>query len=63
MNIVPRLSLKHYTDEWHGDFFLKFYWLQEPTMLRYSHSDGEFINMVQLVLFLFTIAIGTLSEK
>ena len=43
--------------------FLKFYWLQEPTMLRYSHSEGEFINMVQLVLFLFTIAIGTLSEK
>ena len=32
-------------------------------MLRYSHSEGEFINMVQLVLFLFTIAIGTLSEK
>ena len=32
-------------------------------MLRYSHSEGEFINMVQLVLFLLTIAIGTLSEK
>ena len=32
-------------------------------MLRYSHSEGEFINMVQLVLFLFTIAIGNLSEK
>ena len=68
MNIVPRLSLKHYTDEWHGDFFLKFYWLQEPTMLRYwvqrhSHSEGEFINMVQLVLFLFIIAIGNFSEK
>ena len=24
MNIVPRLSLKHYTDEWHGVFFLSF---------------------------------------
>ena len=49
-------------------FFLKFQWLQEPTMLRYwvqrySHSEGEFINMVQLVLFLFTIVIGNLSEK
>ena len=37
-------------------FFLKFYWLQEPRMLRYwvqrySHSEGEFINMVQLVFF------------
>ena len=47
-------------------FFLKFYWLQEPRMLRYwvqrySHCEGEFINMVQLVLFLFTI--GNLSEK
>ena len=49
-------------------FFLKFSWLQEPTMLRYwvqrySPSKGEFINMVQLVMFLFTIAIGNLSEK
>ena len=49
-------------------FFLKFYWLQEPRMLRYwvqrySPSKGEFINMVQLVMFLFTIAIGNLSEK
>lgn len=65
MNIVPRLSLKHYTDEW-DIFFLKFYWLQEPRMLRYwvqrySHCESEFINMVQLVLFLFTI--GNLSEK
>ena len=24
MNIVPRLSLKHYTDEWHGDLFWSF---------------------------------------
>ena len=43
-------------------------WLQEPTMLRYwvqrySHSKGEFINMVQLVMFLFTIVMGNLSEK
>ena len=34
------------------------YWVQ-----RYCHSEGEFINMVQLVMFLFTIAIRNLSEK
>ena len=34
------------------------YWVQ-----RYSHSEGEFINMVQLVLVLFIIAIGNFSEK
>ena len=34
------------------------YWVQ-----RYSHSEGEFINMVQLLLFFFTIATGNLSEK
>ena len=43
-------------------------WLQEPTMLRYwvqrySHSKGEFINMVQLVMFLFTIVNGKFIRK
>ena len=40
------------------EIVLKFQWLQEPTMLRYwvqrySHSKGELINMMQLVLRYF----------
>ena len=51
-----------------NEIFLKFQWLQDSKMLpywvqRYSHSKGEFINVVQLVMFLFTIGIGNLSEK
>ena len=66
MNIVPRLSLKHYTDEWHEDFFEVFMTpgANDAAILGAEIiPQCEFIDMVQLVLFLFTIAIGNLSEK
>ena len=66
MNIVPRLSLKHYTDEWHGDLFWSFNDSRSQRCCDTGCRDTPTVKANSLTwcnswCFLFTI--GNLSEK
>ena len=65
MNIVPRLSLKHYTDEWHGDFFWSFNDSRSQGCCGTGCRDTPTVKANLLTwcnsCFLFTI--GNISEK
>ena len=69
MNIVPRLSLKHYTDEWHGDLFWSFNDSRSQRCCDTGCRDTPIVKANWLTWcnsccgIFFTIAMGNLSEK